>query len=159
EPIGDLKLEFAGHDAVSNYRRELDLDTAITKVSYTAGGAHFTREFFASPVDQLIVVSLTADRPRQISFAASFTTPQKATTETEMNPEVGFPPASSGTLIVRGENGEASGVKGALKFQARARVIATGGRIVAENGAMVVSNANSALILIAAATSYKSYKD
>jgi alpha-L-fucosidase 2 len=159
ETVGDLRLEFPGHTEVSNYRRALDLDTAIAKVSYTVRGVTFTREVFASPVDQLIMVSLTADHPGQISFAASFTTPQKASIETDTNHKAILSRSAERTLILRGENGEAFGIRGALKFQARARVIANGGQMVAENERMVVSNANSALILIAAATSYKSYKD
>ncbi len=149
EPVGDLRLTFPGHNDVSNYRRELNLDTAIAKVSYQAGDVSFSREVFASPLDQVIVVSLTADRPGEISFVTTFSTPQKAAIDTETND----------TLALRGENSEAFGIKGALKFQARARVIASGGRTVAENRKIIVSNANSALILIAAATSYKSYKD
>jgi alpha-L-fucosidase 2 len=159
EPIGDLRLAFPGHDTVSGYRRELDLDTAIVKVSYAAGGVHFIREVFCSPVDQVIVVRITADRPGQISFASRFTTPQNAAIKAETNRNADSPRSAAATLILRGENGEASGIKGALKFQARSRVITTGGQIVAEDERVVVSNADSALILIAAATSYKSYKD
>jgi len=149
EPVGDLKLEFAGHDDVANYRRELDLDTAIVKVSYGARGVNFTREVFSSPIDQVIVLRVIADRRHQINFTAGFTTPQQATVATEAND----------TLVLRGVNGEAFGITGALKFQAQARVIAVGGRTVAEKGKIVVSGADSALILLAAATSYKNYKD
>src|SRR4030095_13079241 len=98
EPIGDLRLDIPGHDTVSNYRRELDLDTAIVKVSYDVGGVHFTRELFASPVDHVIVVNITADRPGQISFAAGFATPQKAAIEAETNRNAGFPRSAAATL-------------------------------------------------------------
>jgi alpha-L-fucosidase 2 len=149
EPVGDLRLEFAGHNEVTNYRRELDLDTAIAKVSYDAGGVKFTREVFSSPIDQVIVWRVAADRRHQINFTATFTTPQKATVATEAND----------TLVLRGVNGEAFGIKGALKFQAQARVITIGGKAIAQSGKIVVSGADSALILLAAATSYKNYKD
>ena len=149
ELVGDLKLEFPGHSEVRDYRRELDLETAIAKVSYNFGGVNFTREVFASPVDQVIVVRLTGDHPNQISFVASLATPQKADITT----------AVPDTLVMRGENGEATGIKGALKFQARVRVLAHGGKTAIEKERLVVTNADSATILIAAATSYKSYKD
>jgi len=149
EPLGDLRIEFAGHNDVSNYRRELDLETAIATVSYTVGRVNHSREVFASPVDQVIAFHLTADKPHQINFVASFTTPQKATVNTESNE----------MLVLDGENGEAFGIKGALRFQARARIITDGARSVAEDGKILVRNANSALILIAAATSYRNYKD
>ena len=149
EPLGDLSLEFAGHDDVSNYHRNLDLDRAIATVSYTVGGVSFSREVFASPVDQVIALRLTADKPRQINFVASFTTPQKATVKAE----------SDRMLVLDGKNGEAFGIKGSLTFQARAHIIASGGRTVAEEGKIAVSKANSVLILVVAATSYKNYKD
>src|SRR4030095_5865088 len=65
QPLGDLKLDFAAPDVVSNFRRELDLDTAITTVTYVVRGVRFTREVFSSPVDQVIVVYLTAERPNR----------------------------------------------------------------------------------------------
>jgi alpha-L-fucosidase 2 len=149
EPVGDLTLEFPGHVEVKDYRRELDLETAIAKVFYNIGGANFTREVFASPVDQVIVVRLTSDRPNQINFVASLATPQKAAVTIE-GPD---------TLVVRGENGSASGIQGALKFQARVCVLALGGKTTSEKDRISVTNAESATLLIAAATSYKSYKD
>jgi alpha-L-fucosidase 2 len=149
EPVGDLRLTFAGHDGVSNYRRQLDLNTAVATVSYKVGGVTFTREIFASPVDQVIVVSLTADKPGQLNFAMHFETPQKATVSTD----------GPRTLVLRGVNGDAFGIKGGLKFEARVTVLPRGGSTTADKNAIVVSNADSALLLVAAATSYRSYKD
>jgi alpha-L-fucosidase 2 len=149
EPVGDLNLEFPDHLDVRGYRRELDLETAIAKVSYNSGGVNFTREVFASPVDQVIVVQLTGDRPNKINFIASLSTPQKANSTI----------AGPDTLVMSGENGEASGIKSALKFQARVLVLVHGGKTMSGNERVVVTNADSATILIAAATSYKNYKD
>lgn len=149
EPVGDLNLYFPGHQNTTDFRRELDLDTAIASVSYVCDGIRFTREFFASPVDQVIVVRLSADRPGQITFHAGFSTPQQAAVETE----------SADTLVMTGQNGEAFGIQGVLKFQARLRVLAQGGSTTAENGEIIVREADSALLLIAAATSYRSFKD
>jgi alpha-L-fucosidase 2 len=149
ETMGDLRLEFPDHFEFRNYRRELDLETAIAKLSYSSGINHFTREVFVSPVDQVIVIHLQCNHPRQIGFTVSLATPQKA----------GVSTAGSDTLIMSGENGEASGVKGALRFQVRVLVQEHGGKITIENGRIAVTNSNSATILIAAATSYKSYKD
>ena len=149
EPVGDLKLSFPNHEGISDYRRQLDLDTAIATVSYNVGALTFTREVFASPVDQVIVVRLTCGAPRQLNFTATFESPQKATVST----------ASPNTLVLRGVNGEAFGIKGGLKFEARAQVLLRGGVAHVQNDRIVVSNADSAVILIAAATSYRSYKD
>jgi alpha-L-fucosidase 2 len=149
EPVGDLRLDFANHENSTNYRRQLDLNTAIVTVSYRVGSTTFTRQTFASPVDQVIVVSLTADQPAQLHFAASLTTPQKATISTE----------AADTLVLSGVNGDAFGIKGGLKFAVRVLLLARGGQTKAQKDRIVVSNADSAVLLIAAATTYRSYKD
>ena len=149
EPVGDLKLTFLNHDNVTDYRRQLDLDTAIATTTYNIGAAPFTREVFASPVDQVIVVFLTADQVRKLNFAVTFETPQKATVSTE----------GRDTLVLRGINGDSSGIKGGLKFESRVLVMVEGGQTAAEKERIVVSDADAAMLLIAAATSYRSYKD
>ena len=149
ETVGNLQLTFPATNAVENYRRDLDLDTAIARVNYTSGGVQYTREVFSSPVDQVIVVRLTAGQRGKVSFKAEVNTPQKATVAAE----------SPGTLVMSGVNGDSSGIKGALTFETRVRVLAQGGRTTAEGQAVAVEGADSATLLIAAATSYKSYKD
>jgi alpha-L-fucosidase 2 len=149
QPVGDLRLHFPDHEAASDYKRELDLDSAIASVAYTVNGIRFTREVFSSPIDQVIVVSLTASRPGQVTFSVTMTTPQKAAVEAE----------STNDLILRGQNGDASGIEGALKFQARVRVLTSGGRKTADGGRIDVARADSAVLLVAVATSYRNYKD
>ena len=149
ETGGDLMLAFPNSASVENYRRDLNLDTAVTTVEYNEGGTRYTRQVFASPVDQVIAIHLTADKKGSISFSAGFKTPQKVTIETE----------SGNTLAIRGTNASASGIKGALKFQVRARVLADGGTISTNSDSIAVTNADSVTILIAAATSYKNYQD
>ena len=149
EPVGDLKISFSDHDNITNYRRELDLDAAVATTTYTAGATNFKREIFASPVDQVIVVCLIADRRAKLNFAVTFETPQKATVSTE----------GKNTLVLSGVNGDSSGIKGGLKFESRVLVQVEGGQVNAEKEKIVVTNAYSALLFIAAATSYRSYKD
>ena len=147
--VGDLRLSFPELKQVEQYRRDLNLDTAIARVSYTANGVKFTREVFSSPVDQVIVIRLTADKPGQIAFSAGLDSPQKVAVETEA-PDM---------LVMRGVNGDSQGIKGALKFQARVRVLAPGGKISLEGETLSVTNADSATLLVAAATSFKKYND
>ena len=149
QPLGDLTLTIPAGDTVEQYRRALDLDTAIARVTYASEGVTYTRDVFSSPVDQVVVIRLTADRPGQVSVTAGLTTPQEGTTSVE----------GDSTLVVKGRNGEAQGIKGALTFQARARVLAEGGRTVAANDSVAVAGADAVTILVAAATSYRSYKD
>ncbi len=149
ETVGDLILEFPKREAVSNYRRELDLDTAIARVAYTAGGVTFQREVFASAVDQVIAMRLTADKAGQITFSLSFKTPQQASVAVE----------PSGQLVVSGKNGAADGIPGALRFQGRVKLTVHGGRWDAAESGLTVTGADSAMLLVTAATSYRNFKD
>jgi alpha-L-fucosidase 2 len=149
QTVGDLFLDFPAPASLADYRRDLNLDTAIASVSYTINGITFRREVFASPVDQVIVVRLTADKPGQVTFVAGMKTPQRATLATE----------GADALVMRGVNGSANGIKAALKFEARVRVLAQGGKTIAGTNTISVSGADSATLLIAAATSYKSFQD
>ncbi len=149
QPVGDLLLNFSNIDGAANYTRQLNLNTAIARVDFNSGGVRFTREVFSSPVDQVVIVRLTADKPGQISFTAALKTQQKAAVEIE-KPD---------TIVMRGVNRPEKGVKGALKFQTRLRVLVDGGKIIPDSNSITVANADSATLLIAIATSYKSYKD
>ncbi len=149
QTVGDVFLDFSPVGEAEGYRRDLNLDTAVASVSYTVNGVHFQREVFSSPVDQVIVVRLTADKPKQIGFVASLKTPQRAAITTE----------GADTLVMSGVNGSAGGIQAALKFQARIRVLVQGGRITVSTNSVSVSGADSATLLIAAATSYKNFQD
>jgi alpha-L-fucosidase 2 len=149
ETLGDLLLKFPENATATEYRRDLNLDTAIATVAYTIDGVRFTREIFSSPVDQVLVVRISANRKGSVSFAATMKSPQSSTLSTD----------SGTSLVLRGVNGEADGIKGALKFEARARVLASGGKTMADTNSVSVRNADSALLIIASATSYKSYQD
>ena len=68
QAFGDLRLDLVGADssAVTDYRRELDLDSAIATTRFRAGGARITRQVFASHPDRVIVVRLSADQPGRL---------------------------------------------------------------------------------------------
>ena len=66
QPLGDLNIEFSGHDNAADYRRELNLATGVVRVTYRIGDAACTREVFSSAPDQAIVVRLTCDKPGQL---------------------------------------------------------------------------------------------
>src|SRR5437867_2201408 len=76
QTLGDLVLNFPETRNIENYRRELNLDTAIARVTYAADGVTFNREIFASAADNVIVMRLSASKPGQISFQCSLNSPQ-----------------------------------------------------------------------------------
>ena len=72
QPLGDLYLHFDyGQAREEDYRRELDLDTAVATTTYSVGGTRYTREVFCSHPAQALVVRVTADKPKSVSFTAN----------------------------------------------------------------------------------------
>src|SRR5262249_62098688 len=117
QPFGALRLHFAGHDNPAEYRRELDLDAAVAGVRYRVGETTFEQQVFASHPDQVLVVRLTADRTGRVSFTAKMDSP---------HPQARTRAAGAGQLALLGEVEE-----GGLKFEARLRVLADGGKVSA----------------------------
>jgi alpha-L-fucosidase 2 len=133
-----------------------DLDTAIARTSFHVGNTRYAREVFASPVDQVIVCRLTASDPNapasapgRLTATIAMSTPMAASVRTE----------GDDTLVLAGVNGDAFGIKGALRYQARVRVLVDGGSIAADAAQLRIVAAKSATLLIAAATSFRRYDD
>lgn len=159
QSLGRLVLRFPSKEAVTDYRHELDLDAAIVRTTYVQDGVRFTREVFASPVDQVIVVRLTADRPGRISFKAQL---QGERNEAHSNYATdyfrmdGFPPDG---LVVRGKSADYMGVTGALRYESRLKALPEGGSMSLEWDELSVTGADAVTLLVAAATNFVSYKD
>jgi alpha-L-fucosidase 2 len=86
QPFGNVLLKFNhASTAVKDYERSLDLYTAIVKTSYTINGTKYQREYFASEPNQAIVIHLTANQKKAISFAAELTSPHQQITKSTLN--------------------------------------------------------------------------
>ena len=149
QTVGSLTLEFPSFESASDYRRELDLNTAIAHTSYTANGVRYTRECFISAVHQILVLHLTADKPGQISFEAAFDSPQKSDLTTP----------DANTIALHGISSDMNGVKGAVHFQALARAKAESGQARAENGRLAITGADAVTLLVSIGTSYQNYRN
>jgi alpha-L-fucosidase 2 len=152
QPFGDLWLSFPGHAAAADYRRELDLDTAVARTRYTVGDVTFTREVIASYPDNVIAVRVTASRPGALTFTVRMDSPHKTATTSVL--ENGTTSTDEASLALTGRV-QADG----LRFESRVRATATGGSVRADGNTLVISGANSATLLLVAATSFNSWED
>jgi alpha-L-fucosidase 2 len=103
QTVGDLVLGFGASSFAEEYRRDLDLDSAIASVRYRQDGVNFTREAFATAVDQVIAVRIRADRDGAVDLRASFETPMPGVLRVEGD-----------TLILAGANTSQEGLPAAL---------------------------------------------
>jgi alpha-L-fucosidase 2 len=150
QPLGDLTLRFPDLGEVTAYRRELDLDTAIARVEFRAGGATFTREVFSSPVDGVLVVRLSSDQPGRIRFTATLSRERDAASRSLGRDAI----ALAGQAIVHDDR-HLEERKTGVRFQSVLRAIAEGGEVGSEGGTLRVDKADAVTLLLAAATDFR----
>jgi alpha-L-fucosidase 2 len=169
QPFGDLHLHFPGHEQATDYRRELDLNAGVARVSYRVNGVTHERQIFAGFPDQVIVLRITADRPGQVGFKVKMDSPHKIS---HVNSIGGY------TIVLTGQVQDPSlfmySQKTAdapkpplpatiqtdgVKFESRLRVIAEGGKVTVADRQLNVENADAVTLVLAAATSFKNFQD
>src|SRR4051812_31936416 len=79
QPLGTLRFTFQHPGEVNNYRRELNLETACARTSYTVNETRFDRLAFVSAPDQVVVVRVTASVPGQLNCTIALDGPLKTT--------------------------------------------------------------------------------
>jgi len=147
QTCGNLLLSFPGHEKYRDYRRELDLQTAIATTNYSVDGMRFTREIFASFDSNVIFIHLTADQPGKVNFLLGLDRPAP----------VDVSIVGQDSLVMLGTTSSHEGIEGRLKFQVRAKVIVNGGAVNATKSAIEVTNADTATILITIGTNFENY--
>jgi alpha-L-fucosidase 2 len=159
EPMGDLTLKFEHGDAARAYRRQLDLRSAITTVTYRIGATTYVREVFSSRPDQVIVVRIAADRPGMISFIASLDSPLRYGVATMSDALVlsGKAPANADPNYYDSPAPITYSDDEGMTFDARLSARATGGRGWIDQAGLHVRGADEALLFLSAATSFNGY--
>ncbi len=150
QPTAELRLSL-GHSRTQDYRRQLDLTTATASTSYTVGSVNYRRDCFASYPDHVIVVRLTASEPGQLFFECDLTTPHQVVNQNVEDNDL----VLHGAVTHVGRNDLAS----AVEFETRVRVLAEGGSVSASRGSLVVSGADAATLILAAASNVVRFDD
>jgi alpha-L-fucosidase 2 len=138
--FGDLYLDFPGLTAAANYRRELDIEDAVSRVTYTIDSSRYKREYFVSYPDNVMVLRLSADAPGKITVDVSVKDAHSGTTNY----------SDSGITMV--------GTLDLLAYEAAVRVVNEGGSVVTGTNRISVKNADAVTILLAGGTDYDASK-
>ncbi len=147
--LGNLHLAFWAGDTnlpVTNYRRELSLNDAVADLQFNRGGVKFNREMFVSAPDQVMVLHLSANQSKQVSFNARLDRPERF--ETTGDDDNG--------LLMTGQLDNGVDGKG-VRYVARVRVLNRGGQVSVHGNVLSVSHANEVVLLIAAGTDYQGF--
>ena len=165
QSLGDLFIAQSFSNEVTEYRRELDLETAIATTSFVAGDVRFTREVFASAPDNVIVVRLSANKPSSVNCVIRLT-------RGELPARVGwdgkdmFAPNHEFRRYAEGDdsflfsgqiddrrNGETE-IRG-LRFASHIKAGADSGSLHVSDDSLTIIGADAITILLSGATNYR----
>ncbi|WP_430931202.1 glycosyl hydrolase family 95 catalytic domain-containing protein [Saccharicrinis sp. 156] len=142
--FAEVFIDF-GHHNITDYKRELDLNEGVSFVAYKQDGVEYTREYFTSYPDKVMVIRLNASEAGKLSFT--------------LRPTIPFlNEGKSGTVKAKGNVVTLSGTMHYynIKYEGQFKVISEGGEITAsDNGTINVVDADNVVILIAVGTNYK----
>jgi len=144
--FGDIQLDFPGirDSAVTAYRRELNLDSAIASTTFTHAGVTHRREVFASWPAQAVVIRLAADQAGALTFSAGLRCAHPG----------GGVSAAGDSIVMTGAVADS-----AIRVEARLVVRAEGGSVRAEGDRLTVTGASAATLILAGATNFTSWTD
>jgi alpha-L-fucosidase 2 len=159
QALGHIVLTFPTGGAVSAYRHELDLTTAVEKTTWTRAGVGFTREIFVSPIDQVIVVRISADRPGSVSLRVQLRGERNAAHSNYATDYFRMDGDGVDGLRLRGRSADYMGVAGRVRYEAALRARADAGTVRVDGDTLHIDRADRVTLLTAAATSFVSWKD
>ncbi|KQT25755.1 alpha-L-fucosidase [Chryseobacterium sp. Leaf405] len=149
QTMGDLFLDFKGHENFKNYSRTLDIDKAVSTVSYKVKGVTYKREIFSSFVDNVVIIRLTSSKNGSLNFSISASTPHKIQSVF----------TQSNQLIINGTSGSVDNKIGKIKFKTVAVPVIRGGKISSTKNKINISGSNEVILYVSIATNFKKYDD
>ncbi|MBS7256203.1 glycoside hydrolase family 95 protein [Flavobacterium branchiicola] len=157
-PLGTLEINNTEKGKATNYYRELDISNATSKVTYEMDGVKYTREYFVSAPDQVMIIKLTSSQKGALNFDISLKSLLKSEVTVRNN-----------VLIINGnapihENAGYKVLPKYLEVQERGtrfttliQVKKTDGQITSSNSTLTLKNASEVVIYVSVATSFNGF--
>jgi alpha-L-fucosidase 2 len=148
-PMGEMLLNFTyPTNQITNYKRELNLETAVYEVTYTVGDIQYKREYLASNPDDVLVVRLSANKPKALNFSVALDLLREATITTNNNlltfaGKVDFPKQGPGGVDFIGQIG----------------VTTEDGVVQSKENTLSVQDASAVTLIIDIRTSFKNKEE
>ena len=157
-PLGTLWIDYETDEPVSDYRRELDLRSAVARVSCRRGGRAFSEECFVSAPDSVIVVRLHADGGLRARVRLDSPLPGRVAASGSTLTVDGYAPwhAYPG-YYKQGEGQMLYDPDRGIHFRTVLSVRHRGGEVRAEGQDLVLDGCGEAVLLIVNATSFNGF--
>jgi alpha-L-fucosidase 2 len=163
QPMANLRLDCHHEGPVQQYRRELNLDTALSNVTYSIGDVRFQRDVFCSAPDNVLVMRLTTSKPGSLHCTISLDAELQRSIEVKGNTVVltgkapqhftaPNHPGGNHPLIFSDEPGEG------MFYGVALRVINEGGSSTQQSQSIEISGATALTLLLSASTGFRTFQ-
>ncbi|QSW87078.1 glycoside hydrolase family 95 protein [Flavobacterium endoglycinae] len=157
-PLGTLEVNNSEKGKATNYYRELDLANATSKVTYEMDGVKYTREYFVSAPDQIMVIKLTSSEKGALNFDISLKSLLKSEVSVRNNVLV-----MNGTAPIHENAGYKVQEKylqipeRGTRFTTLLQVKKVDGQLTSSRTALTIKNASEVYIYVSVATSFNGF--
>lgn len=165
QPLANLRIAFQHDGVITSYRRELDLDTACARTSYTVGVGHFVRESFASAPDQAIVLRVRSSNPHQLNCAISLDGELQLSSGAVGHDSLILTGKAASRVIYAGHPGSDhpihhSTVPGeGMYFATALQVNVEDGEVTSHGNGLAIRNATAFTVVVTSATGFRGFKE
>ncbi|WP_026955067.1 glycoside hydrolase family 95 protein [Algoriphagus vanfongensis] len=143
QTLGDLWITWQDTlGEFSKYKRVLDLENAISSVSWERNGNQYIQEAFSSIPDQVMVIRLSSTKKNGLNFHLAI--------ERKEHAEINVIGSTQLKMMGQLPNKD----QGGMKFASIVRVISNDGKVSASGSKIQVENSSECYLILAAATDY-----
>lgn len=162
QPAGTLRIKMDHDKGFSNYKRQLDLESAIIETGYTVENINYTREVFCSHPDKVMAIKFTCSQKSMLNMRIGIDTLHKHKIEvlkdgiflTGAAPVYAAPSYyECETPVIYDELDENRGIS----FCIAAKVLLQGGEISSEDNEIIISHGDEVTLYLTIQTNFEAY--
>ena len=159
-PMGTLYITFDHKDPVTDYYRELDISKAVSKITYKSGNTTYSREYFISHPDKVMLIKLKSGTENALNFSINFDSPLKFETSNAAQTFriYGYAPYHVEPPYRKGiKNPVRFDKKRGTRFTGLVKITETDGKVVYTNDSVTLKGGTEATIWVSVATSFNGF--
>lgn len=165
-PLGDLMIhQEVDTTKIEAYYRDLSLSQAVATTRFKVDGVEYTREFFISSPDSVMVIRFTADKKNALNLTVGLNSVLRHSVAASGSDQLimsGKAPARVDPNYYNPGHREPIAYEDpeecdGTRFQTNLKVLPTGGNVTASGSELHIKDASEVVLLLSAATSFNGF--